>query len=364
MENLNSNRQINLELLRIVSMIFIILAHYAGHGGVAEIALINSNRLIGSFLEIGGRLGTNLFILITGYFFMKSNFDKRKILKTILQVLFYSVIFGLVVPSAVYKKTIPIKQIIKSIFPIIYKTYWFPTVYIVICLFSTFIKSMISSLSKEEFKNILKIFFVTLVVVPTFFIGSSTFVSDLSVMLFVCFIGIYISKYKYEIKSLKLKNEILIMLLMVAIIYISQVVLIFISEKHPIIQSLIPFLRRSNSLPMVLLSITIFNVFRKLTINRNGALILILAKTSFGVYLFHDNPFFKDILWHTILRTQDFYYCNIIFFFLHIIISTIVIYATGTVIELIRIELIDKRLLKKIDLEKFKIQILRRKNNE
>ena len=66
-ENINNKRQSNIELLRILAMILIIAHHFALFGafGFSETA-VSINKLWIQFIQIGGKIGVNIFILISG----------------------------------------------------------------------------------------------------------------------------------------------------------------------------------------------------------------------------------------------------------------------------------------------------------
>ncbi len=93
--NNNKFRQSNIELLRIIAMFLIIAHHYAIHSGFNfSTTAITINRLWVQFLQIGGKIGVNVFILIFGYFLIYSKTIKTtKILKLWGTVLFYSYTF-------------------------------------------------------------------------------------------------------------------------------------------------------------------------------------------------------------------------------------------------------------------------------
>jgi len=84
-------RDSNFELLRIVSMLFIIAHHLAHHGGYKFGQLFNLDNFILTFFISGGKLGVSLFVMITGYYMIKAKDIKiSKLFGLELQVLFYS----------------------------------------------------------------------------------------------------------------------------------------------------------------------------------------------------------------------------------------------------------------------------------
>lgn len=89
---MQSQRQLNVELMRIFSMLLICLWHVNGH---FLPLLPNAGSLVGKTLSLLMPYITfhvDLFVLITGYFGVRHL--KRGLLKTSLLVLFYSLVLG------------------------------------------------------------------------------------------------------------------------------------------------------------------------------------------------------------------------------------------------------------------------------
>lgn len=64
-------RNSNIEILRIISMLFIVISHYTVHNGVINASLpLGINRTL---LEITtlGNIGVILFVIISGYFMIE-----------------------------------------------------------------------------------------------------------------------------------------------------------------------------------------------------------------------------------------------------------------------------------------------------
>lgn len=95
-------RSSNLELLRILAIIMIIAHHYSVHGGWDIPNELSYNRIIVQFLSLGGKLGVNCFVLITGYFMINSKFNIKKFAKIVGQVFFYSVVIMLILNYSEY----------------------------------------------------------------------------------------------------------------------------------------------------------------------------------------------------------------------------------------------------------------------
>lgn len=71
-------RQSNFELLRIFAMFLIVLHHFCVHGvfslwNAANAAIHPFNTYTCEFLSIGGKIGVDVFIFITGYLWLSLN---------------------------------------------------------------------------------------------------------------------------------------------------------------------------------------------------------------------------------------------------------------------------------------------------
>ncbi len=73
------NRNSSLELLRIIAMILIVVHHYAVHSGfIYEYQPFTASKLIMQTLSIFGKVGVNIFILISTYFLCSQTECKYK----------------------------------------------------------------------------------------------------------------------------------------------------------------------------------------------------------------------------------------------------------------------------------------------
>lgn len=82
--NVSQERQSNLELLRIIAMLVIVMHHYVVNSGLLEV--INQNPLtIYSYMLLilgwGGKTAINCYIFITGYFMCKKEITVKKVYK-------------------------------------------------------------------------------------------------------------------------------------------------------------------------------------------------------------------------------------------------------------------------------------------
>lgn len=336
---MKTERKMNIELLRILSMLMILLHHYVAHGGLIDIKGITINRFIGEFFYIGGKLGVVIFVLISGYFLIDSKFKIKKLLKLFFEVLFYSIIiYGILIISG--NVEFSAEKFIKALLPISYNQYWFVTCYIGLYLFSPFINKLINNINKTQYKNLLVVCLISFVILPMLTPKGSGFYNEFSYFIFLYLISGYQKKYGFKFIDKK-KKCVILMLSMTGLMLGVSVISTYMSQYISAFEKAILYLDRSNSFTILTLALSIFGIFLRLNINKNK-IISQLAKCSFAVYLIHDNVNFKNIMWNNIFKTNHFIDKNPIILVIHIFTTAIAIYLFSTIIETIRVYLIEK----------------------
>ena len=91
MKKNNQNRDSNIELLRIISMILIILHHMVYHTKIYMYS--GENHILSLILLTGGKIAVIVYILIMGYYSKKSKFNIKKPINIILKTIIYTTLF-------------------------------------------------------------------------------------------------------------------------------------------------------------------------------------------------------------------------------------------------------------------------------
>lgn len=348
-------RQSNFELLRIISMIFIILAHYSTHGGILETDF-SINYAIMALIRVGGKLGVTCFVLVSAYFMTENNFKFEKIIKVGLQTVFYSCIWLLVLILA--GEDIGIGAFIKSVLAPIYNIYWFVTAYIGMLLMSPILNIVIKKIIKSDFYQGGKVLFYFLVgisILPFIFIGTEVFFDNVRWFCYLYLIGAYIKYHGDKIVLLYQTNRwikpSLILGLSIIIMWGSSICLKLLNIS--VLNSYTYYFYSMYSPFMLASAIALFMIFRK--INLYNKAINQIAKVTFACYLIHDNMFARDFIWKKIFHVELFYYTNIFMIFGHIIIVIMTIFIVAFITEalyqpiqnkLLKIELIRRNIIK------------------
>ena len=123
-------RQSNFELMRIISMIFIVLYHIIIHGKILEKAT-GTCSLILHLIESLIIVHVNSYILLSGYFQSQSKFRLSKVISLNNMTWFYKVLlmFALIYIGIINRPDL--LTFIKTLSPIDYGTYWFINCYII-----------------------------------------------------------------------------------------------------------------------------------------------------------------------------------------------------------------------------------------
>lgn len=135
----NTNRQLNIELLRIFSMLLITVWHVYCHF-IGALHLENSlSKTFMVYVSYFIPFHVDLFILIMGYFGIRDS--RKKLLKTMLLIYFYSITLNVVswLLSGEY-------SISDALFPVSRKAWWFMTMYVVMLMVAPIIEKYVSSI--------------------------------------------------------------------------------------------------------------------------------------------------------------------------------------------------------------------------
>lgn len=148
------NRMANMELLRILAMMMVILLHYLGKGGLlTDLTLpLEAKGYTAWLLEAFAIVAVNVYMLISGYFLVESHFKVSRLLGLILQALFYSIFVPavLLVTGVLKINEISMYQILYYVFPTQMEHYWFLTAYVVMYLFSPLLKVAVHHINRKQ----------------------------------------------------------------------------------------------------------------------------------------------------------------------------------------------------------------------
>lgn len=327
-------RNSSMEILRIIAMFLIIFSHYTAHG-VGPVYNETFNGIITALLKTGN-LGTDIFVVLSGYFLINSKFSVKKVFTLISQVFFYSVsIYAICCLTSI--ETFSIRNAVISLFPTTFTQYWFFTTYIVMYLLSPYLNKLLNSSSRATH---LKMIFITgfiWLIIPTF-TSRNLACNEFTTFLVLYAIGAYIRKYPDNIISKKKNDTVIVILCTVFICFFT----IGILRLFPTLSERATFFHSKQSIFIVLIAVGLVSCFSKIKPIYSKTLNAV-AGATFGIYLIHDNRFLRDFMWKNIFRVPEYTDSN--FMIVHIILSSIVIFIVCFAIEFARKKLIEKPVL-------------------
>lgn len=339
-------RDINFDVLKIFAMMLIISGHYFTHTNLSKSDPLSQIGVVISIYKPIYVLGVNIFILITGYFQSENLFKKEKLFRIWKDVVIWSIICSIVgcIYQICYSDKISFVLLIKSFFPVFTREYWFISAYIVLYIISPYINKMIKLCTKKEIENLLFIMFVFFSLWPSVYSNSLDNTGGFGIIWFVVLYitGAYIRKFPIHINcKICFLGLILYEILMISIKYVST---IFLTNYVSGIDVMVNAVMYKYNFPLVYIaSIFIFVLVSNFPINifKNERIILSLSVITLDIYVIHENPFIREILWNNIIKIelikQNIFAC--IFF---AVVITAFVYALGYLLVELKRKTIDK----------------------
>jgi len=307
-------------------MLMICNLHVLGIGGVLD-KVGNQKDIyyfLANILEAFSYPAVNIFILISGYVGLYSQFSYKKMSKFWLQIIFYTI--SITLTFAVFSKlSVTPTEWFYALTPISNGQYWYMSCYFGLMLIAPLLNQAILTMKKELLLPIITGGFIYFSIIPTIFKQDSLGIwRGYSVlwMILLYIVGAIIRKFKYEsyFQSWKVILGILLLTSLTFVLYF------FNYEQW-----------RSYSSPTVtfqgilifLLCLSIKNIPPSLE-----KIVLLLSPLTLGVYLFHVHPLiFRRIIptIHTLVEEQEFSMFVII-----ILVMTLVLFFSGAIIEYFR----------------------------
>lgn len=158
-EGKKQERNVSLDMLRVVVMFLIVLSHVMLHGKVLEqTEVFTTNYYVNYIIYAFISVHVNCFVLISGYFLSTKAFKYKQIFSLWGKMLFWS-FFILLFLFAIGVVPFSFKTIIKALLPFTQQRYWFMTTYLLMYCLIPFLNAAISTLSKKQYQIALGLFF-------------------------------------------------------------------------------------------------------------------------------------------------------------------------------------------------------------
>lgn len=286
-------RESNFELLRLLAIGLVIFSHFNLWSFTLENASTDFNfNVLLRLLFTAGCIANIIFIILSGYFLIRSHIKYSKIIALVLEMLFYSVLL-LLLAKFVFGMEIRFSDIKNALLPFPFGN-WFVVSYIVLYLLSPYLNKLVFALKKLELRRFILVYFFLFSVVPI--ITGWNYFSNFAVFPLVYFIGAYIRLYVGRLdKAIIIRGIIIVSCLLAGSVVAIYAFALFIHNTG-LIRSAVYLLAKNYSPLVIIMGVLIFLLFREIKIGYCPA-INRLAGSVLGIYLIHENPFIRKLLW-------------------------------------------------------------------
>lgn len=323
-------RDSGIELLRIIAMMMVILIHAFLYGNYYNEALAVGGITgeISTIIKIAIRPAVNIFILITGFFSVKSTFNLKKALgragDTYSRVWFYSVMLAIIflllgseycIPVMSEKPMPTLQIVLKGIFPVTSQTWYFLTNYLIVCLLAPFINITLQTITKKQYEILLVMLTVLMCICMTLlyiypfklWFNDYSYESVFEGKSVFSFIYVYIVGGYFGLHSSKKERPKFVYLFAAAACVLVNYALYTFLDRDLGYRSV----SMNYSNPLVILQGVFMLLFFK-DLHFYNRFVNILGSTTLGVYAIHEYYFVRSFLWERLFNFKNFDCTNIL----------------------------------------------------
>ena len=340
-------RASNIELLRIISMILIIMHHFSVHGCFPFTPDLTFNKVFLQVFGLGGKAGVVAFVMITGYFMISSSLKLHKFAKLVGQIWFYSIAM-LGVAMGLGLDTVTSRNMMLALLPIGAMS-WFGQNFLVLYLLTPIINQVLRWLQHKYYVMLLVVSTVIWFLIPTALnlwpnVPHTTF-GFKHIFSFIVFysMGAYIKLYGSHITK---KIGIIFSTIGLVGAFLGDILVDVLAVTNPVyMKQIFYFTQNDYGFFQLLLGIGLFIIFLKAKITYRPW-INVVASTTFGIYLLHDNKLFLHYMWDNALATYQYY--DSLVLPLYAIFVVALIFVVGMTVDYVRLASIEKPVMKAI----------------
>ncbi|MCO6542558.1 MAG: acyltransferase [Lactobacillus sp.] len=305
---MKSQRDSKFELLRIIAIFLVVYDHTSQFTNWDFWTMPWYKQGLIQLPVIGGKLGVNLFFLITGYFLIcRQNFRIKAVIKIWLTTIFYS--WAILALAFLFKwPNLTKKTVLANIFPISFNGYWFITVYLVLMLIYPVLNKMILALSQRQYIWLLTVGFICLFIWSAVFNNEAagmTAGSTIILGVYLYFVGSYLRLYQHQFRIIS-NNKLIngIILIVTILLMIGSILLIDWSRQFTNAFYYTQLVDGNSPLELIAamaLFLIVMNSrsFYSSCINR-------LASTCMAVYIVNASLLTKDVFYSSFINLKSY----------------------------------------------------------
>ena len=336
-------RNANMDLLRMLSMMMVTMLH----------ALTKSDLLIfmGNEVPVNGWIAwvletlsvssVNIFMLISGYFLISSEFKIGRLLEIIFQTVFYSA--GSFALFLILGKTslegMNVYNFLDYFLPIHMETYWFISAYVIIYMLLPLITNGVNSMSEKQLKGLIIVLVVYECVVKSILpvrvvMDKQGYSFFWYLILFL--VGAYIRRYGLKIIKTA-KRGWFVFIASTVLIFAEIFILSQIQVRTGQLKEMTTVSLDYNHLLVFFAAVGIFAAFlyAKPLGKKVGKMICLLSPYCLGVYLLQENLMMR-YLWQDWFGLRDSIKQPVYIFLLRVFGAVVVMFVLGICVDAFR----------------------------
>ena len=325
-------------------MLLIVAHHYVVNSGISEEMYkdpVSLKSLYLYFFGMWGKTGINCFVFITGYFMCQSRITMRKFMKLLLWIYFYRVVIYLVFSVTGYQ-SYSFTTFLMLFLPFRNIADGFTGCYLVFFLFIPFLNILIKNLSKKEHLCLVAL----CLFIYTLWDNLTPFNVEMNYVIWFCIIYLLASFIRFYHIGEHISNKRWGVFTLVSVILSIASVILNVMMGHHKFSVVFRFVADCNAIMAVVVSICSFMYFKGLSMNYHP-LINQIGAATFGVFLIHANSdTMRQWLWKDLLNNAGHYAGNI---YIHSVLCVITIFSICALIDMIRLNLIEKPTFNMLD---------------
>ena len=326
-------RNSNIELLRILAMLLILAHHFAVHGVLlsADYSQATAQLFFTQILVSGGKMGVDIFIVITGYFLCKSEFKLRRITPVILATWTYSMVFFVL--HALHTHSLSFWGTMMSLFPVQYAQYWFVSAYILLVILSPVLNAFIRQVDGRKLVMLTLALFTFFFILPVFL--KMRLDNDRTLRFIVLYLlgaNLRLGNFAFLEKHARATfwSTILIMLLSIT----GLDLLGNLRDSAALVGGATHFVL-DNSPFAALAAVALVAATAKMPA-RSYPWVNRISGCMFGIYLIHDNAYVRPYLWGNLLHVERLWQLSAGKLVLAALVIILGIFAACLLVEFIR----------------------------
>ncbi|WP_062076847.1 acyltransferase family protein [Demequina globuliformis] len=294
------DRNAKIEALRIAAMLGIVAHHYAIHGGVIGGTESGNTAVFLAVFSSFGKWGVDVFVLVSAWFMVDRPARGKALSRVYSETLPVSWLIGTLM-AVTGVVALSSRDVAKAVAPVVFSEYWFVTAFVLLVLISPYLTIVIDALTKQQLGRLLAgglVLWSVLTLVPGIALG----MSDLAWFAFLYLIAGYLKRH-----GLPWTPRVLAVTALVSVGVLVLGVALAASWRVAIgspadVWWVMTELASQSSL---LTAVPAIAVVAWATTSRpwRSPLIVTVASASFGVYLIHDNPLIRRVLWSDVVDT-------------------------------------------------------------